>query len=77
MTAAWVEELRVFADTGGQPQTGNRIEGAVTSSRPLFAASQSPVLCHNDVHEANTLAIKRRDTMARHRCDRRRRRHCW
>jgi hygromycin-B 7''-O-kinase len=60
MTRRFGEQLRVFADSGGQPQTGNRIEGAVTSSRPLFAANHSAVLCHNDLHEANALAVKQR-----------------
>ena len=60
MTQRFGEQLRVFADTGGQRRIADRIDGAVTSSRPLFAASQRGVLCHNDLHEANALAIKQR-----------------
>jgi aminoglycoside phosphotransferase (APT) family kinase protein len=60
MTQRFGEQLRAFADTGGQPHTADRIHGAATASGPLFAASERAVLCHNDLHEANVMAIERR-----------------
>jgi hygromycin-B 7''-O-kinase len=59
MAQRFHDQLRVYAGTGGKPQIAARIDRAVTAGRDLFAASPGAVLCHNDLHEANVMAINR------------------
>lgn len=54
--AAWLErDLRRFAEAGGPASLVARVERRSAAIAPLLDACREPVLCHNDLHEANVL----------------------
>jgi len=58
MTRQFAMKLREFGDLGGDPALRDMIEVHVARRTALFANCAVPVLCHNDLHEANVLVAR-------------------
>ncbi|HET6986484.1 MAG TPA: aminoglycoside phosphotransferase family protein, partial [Kribbella sp.] len=55
MRRQFAKKLDEFEQLEGDPGLHKAIGGYVDAHNGLFAANQSPVLCHNDFHEGNVL----------------------
>ncbi|WP_226951340.1 phosphotransferase family protein [Rhizobium terrae] len=58
MTAAFEDVFRRFRDLGGDADLGNRLQQLASGSFVLLDESDGPVLCHDDFHQGNVLAIR-------------------
>jgi hygromycin-B 7''-O-kinase len=58
MAGQFATKLQRFRDLGGDPALGRAIEAHAAGRAYLFAACERPVLCHNDFHDGNVLAVR-------------------
>jgi aminoglycoside phosphotransferase (APT) family kinase protein len=57
MVEAFDDVFRRFCDLGGDAGLGRRLEQLAVERFYLLAASSGPVLCHDDFHQGNVLAL--------------------
>ena len=55
MRRQFAKKLREFADLGGDRALHDDVERYVAARAGSFARCETPVLCHNDLHEGNVL----------------------
>lgn len=60
MTAAFEAVFRRFRDLGGDADLGRNLQRLAQGSFDLFNESDGPVLCHDDFHQGNVLAMRDR-----------------
>jgi aminoglycoside phosphotransferase (APT) family kinase protein len=53
--------LEAFSEAGGSAKVRQAIQQRVDESKEAFDRCKTPVLCHNDVHEANLFITRRKD----------------
>jgi aminoglycoside phosphotransferase (APT) family kinase protein len=58
MTMAFEDVFRRFRDLGGDASLGHRLEQCAEERFELLAASSGAVLCHDDFHQGNVLALR-------------------
>ncbi|MEZ2127931.1 MULTISPECIES: phosphotransferase family protein [unclassified Sinorhizobium] len=58
MTAAFEDVFRRFRDLGGDADLGRRLQQLAEGSFELLNESDGPVLCHDDFHQGNVLALR-------------------
>lgn len=58
MAGAFEGVFRRFRDLGGDADLGRRLERLAGESFDLLAESPGPVLCHDDFHQGNVLALR-------------------
>lgn len=58
MAGAFENVFRRFRDLGGDADLGRRLERLVEESFDLLGESSGPVLCHDDFHQGNVLALR-------------------
>ncbi|MDQ0133462.1 Ser/Thr protein kinase RdoA (MazF antagonist) [Neorhizobium galegae] len=58
MTAAFEDVFRRFRDLGGDAELGRNLQRLAEGSFGLLAESAGPVLCHDDFHQGNVLALR-------------------
>lgn len=58
MTAAFEDVFRRFRDLGGDPDLGRRLQQLAEGSFDLLDETDGPVLCHDDFHQGNVLALR-------------------
>jgi aminoglycoside phosphotransferase (APT) family kinase protein len=61
MAGAFEEVFRRFRDIGGDAGLGRRLEQLAKESFSLLSERSIPVLCHDDFHQGNVLAIRGAD----------------
>jgi len=58
MTAAFEDVFQRFRDLGGDAELGRRLQPLAEESFDLLKESAGPVLCHDDFHQGNVLALR-------------------
>jgi Ser/Thr protein kinase RdoA (MazF antagonist) len=58
MRAAFENVFRRFRDFGGDSNLGHRLQQLAEGSFDLMDESDGPVLCHDDFHQGNVLAVR-------------------
>jgi aminoglycoside phosphotransferase (APT) family kinase protein len=61
MVGAFEDIFRRFRDLGGDADLGRRLEQLTEERFYLLDASSGPVLCHDDFHQGNVLALRSLD----------------
>jgi aminoglycoside phosphotransferase (APT) family kinase protein len=58
MIGAFERVFRRFRELGGDVELGRRLETLAAARYDLLAESAGPVLCHDDFHQGNVLALR-------------------
>ncbi|KGM32948.1 phosphotransferase family protein [Inquilinus limosus] len=58
MAGAFADVFRRFRDLGGDADLGRRLERLAGRNFDLLGEGSGPVLCHDDVHQGNVLALR-------------------
>jgi Ser/Thr protein kinase RdoA (MazF antagonist) len=58
MTVEFEDVFRRFRDLGGDADLGRHLQHLAEGSVDLLAESDGPVLCHDDFHQGNVLALR-------------------
>ena len=61
MVGAFEDVFRRFRDLGGDANLGRRLEQLAEERFDLLAGNSGPVLCHDDFHQGNVLALRSLD----------------